>query len=44
MEIESIVFPAVFGCILIIIVCCYGYACYAKQLRQSMMHVSNASA
>ena len=37
MEVESIAFGAVFGCLLVIVVCCYGGACYMKQLRQSDM-------
>ena len=35
MDEGSIAFAAVFGCILVIVVCCYGGACYMKQLRQS---------
>lgn len=35
MDDGSIVFAGLFGCLLVIVVYCYGISCYTKQLREN---------
>ncbi len=42
MDDGSIVFAALFGCLLTIVICCYGISCYTKQLRESEMRGQGA--